>query len=143
MAFSKAEYNNNYNKQNYIGVSFRVHKHNDKDIADALKGQENMKEYICRLIRADVRKRQRRKGWSMNNGNRKIHKDIARYPFEVVEFLAFNDRYTVGFTQTLEAAESMMAWYVQHNTDAGPLAVYCRRMDRDHGVNAVYAVQVI
>lgn len=141
MSFNKQIYNNAYNREKYTGVSFRINKITEKDISDALSEQDNVKEYICRLIRADVRKRQRKAGWAMNKGDRRIHADIARYPFEVVEFLSHNDRYTVGFTQSLDAAESMVAWYVEHNQDAGPIAIYCRRYDERVGVR--YAVQVI
>lgn len=140
MSFDKAEYNKAYNKERYAGISFRINKETEKDIAEALKGQRNIKEYICKLIRADVKRQRRRKGWAMNNGDRKIHADVQRYPFEVIEFLANNDRYTIGFTQSLDAAESMLAWYVSHNEDAGPVSIYCRKYDER--LHAPYAVQV-
>lgn len=142
MSFDKAAYNNAYNKERYVGISFRINKETEKDIAEALKEQRNIKEYICKLIRSDVKRQRRRAGWALNTGDRKIHADVDRYPFEVIEFLANNDRYTIGFTQSYDAAESMLAWYVSHNEDAGPVAIYIRRIDRERGVNAGYAVQV-
>lgn len=142
MSFDKKAYNAAYNKQNYAGISFRINKETEKDIAEALREQSNVKEYICRLIRSDVKRQRRRAGWAMNTGDRKIHADVQRYPFEVIEFLANNDRYTIGFTQSLEAAESMLAWYISHHEDAGPCAIYCRKVSHDR-ITAVYAVQVI
>lgn len=141
MSFDKAAYNNAYNKEKYLGVSFRINRTTEKDIADALKDVANMKEYICRLIRADVKKKQRRAGWQMNRGDQKIHKDIQRYPFEVVEMVGFNDRYTVGFAENLDAANMMLAYYAKRNESAGPLAIYHRFYDEHVGARC--AVQVI
>lgn len=141
MSFNKTEYNNAYNKANYLGVSFRINRTTEKDIADALKDVENIKAYICKLIRADVRKKQRRAGWQMNRGDLKIHKDYGRYPFEVVEMVGCNDRYTVGFAEDLDAANLMLSYYAQRNENAGPLAIYHRFYD-DH-VGAHCAVQVL
>ena len=140
MSFDKAAYNNAYNKEKYLGVSFRINKQTEKDIADALKDVSNMKEYICRLVRADVKKRQRRAGWAMNRGDQKTHKDYARFPFEVIEMVGFNDRYTVGFAEDLDAANMMLSYYAQKNEAAGPLAIYHRFYDKD--LKAMAAIQV-
>ena len=141
MSFNKTTYNNAYNKQNYIGVSFRINRTTEKDVADALKAVDNIKAYICKLIRADVKKKQRRAGWAMNRGDKKVHADFKRYPFEVVELLAFNDRYTVGFAEDLDAAHAMLAHYQARNQECGPLAVYHRFHDPD--LNVIASVQVV
>lgn len=60
MSFDKAAYNKAYNRERYAGISFRINKETEKDIAEALREQSNIKEYICRLIRADVKRKQRR-----------------------------------------------------------------------------------
>lgn len=141
MSFDKVAYNNAYNKEKYLGVSFRINRISEKDIADALKDVTNMKEYICKLIRADVKRRQRRAGWVLNKGDRKVHADYKRYPFEVVELLAFNDRYTVGFAEDRDSAEMMLNYYQRTNQESGPLAIYHRFYDPD--LQTVGAVQVI
>lgn len=140
MSFDKTAYNNAYNRERYIGVSFRINKITEKDIADALKDVTNMKEYICRLIRADVKRKQRRAGWAMNRGDIKTHKDFSRYPYEVIEMVGFNDRYTIGFAEDLHAANMMLAYYAQKNQGAGPLAIYHRFYDKD--LKAMAAIQV-
>lgn len=141
MSFDKIAYNNAYNKEKYTNVSFRINRITEKDIADVLKDVTNMKEYICKLIRADVKRRQRRAGWVLNNGDRKVHADYKRYPFEVVELLAFNDRYTVGFATDRDSAEIMLNYYQRTNQEAGPLAIYHRFYDED--LQTIGAVQVI
>lgn len=140
MSFDKKAYNNAYNKENYLGVSFRINRTTEKDIADALKDVSNMKEYICRLIRADARKRQRRAGWTLNRGDQKTHRDCGRFPFEVIEMVGFNDRYTVGFAEDLDAANLLLSYYAQKNEAAGPLAIYHRFYDKDRKEMA--AIQV-
>lgn len=141
MSFDKQAYTAAYNKDRYIGVSFRINKQTEKDIADALKDVTNMKEYICRLIRADVKRKQRRAGWVMNKADKKVHQDYARYPFEVVELLAFNDRYTVGFAEDRDSAEMLLSYYQRTNQDAGPLAIYHRFYDPD--LKVIGSVQVV
>lgn len=141
MSFDKSAYTNAYNKEKYLGVSFRINRISEKDIADALKDVTNMKEYICRLIRADVKRKQRRAGWAVNRGDKKIHQDYKRYPFEVIEMVGFNDRYTVGFAEDLDAANMMLSYYAQKNEAAGPLAIYHRFYDDT--VKAVCSVQVV
>ena len=87
-----------------------------------------------------MKRRQTRKGWHMNNGDRNIHKDYQRYPFEVIEGLAYGDKYTVGFAATYDAAQDLVYNYQARNADAGPLAIYHRFYD-DH-TNSITAVQV-
>lgn len=141
MSFNKQAYNNAYNKEKYKGISIRLDINDDADVIEFLTSSKlNTKALICKLVRTEMKRRQTKMGWHMNNGDRKIHKDIQRYPFEVVEMLAYNDRYTVGFAATLDAAVDLTYYYQQRNQEAGPLAIYHRQYDPDLRVN--YAVQV-
>lgn len=140
MAFNKQDYNNTYNKDKYIGVSFRVNRETEKDIADALKAQPNMKAYICGLILADQRRKERKAGFVRSRSDRKAHLNYEKYPFEVIEFLANNDRYTVGYAENLMAAVSLSASY-SSTTSTGEVKIYQRFYDDT--LHACCAVEVI
>lgn len=140
MAFNKQDYNNTYNKDKYIGVSFRVNRETEKDIADALKAQPNMKAYICGLILADQKRRERKAGFVRSRSDRKAHMNYGKYPFEVIEFLANNDRYTVGYAESYDAAQALSASY-SATTATGEVKIYQRFYD-DH-ISAWSAVEVM
>ena len=141
MSFDKKAYNNAYNKERYKGISFRLDIKEDADVIAFLTSSDlNTKQLICKLVRTEMKRRQTLKGWRLNNGDRKVHKDIQRYPFEIIEMLAYNDRYTVGFAQTIDAAVNLVYFYQQRNQEAGPLAIYHRQYDPD--LRTRYAVQV-
>lgn len=142
MSFNKQAYNNEYNKKTYTGISFRLNNVTDKDILDCLKQSEgNMKEYICKLIRSDIKTRERRRGIKMNRSGRPENLDWQRWPFEIIEFTNGNDRYTVGFAAGIEQARSVALHHVETHPDAGATMIYQRTYD-DY-VKAVIAVQVI
>lgn len=129
MGFNKQSYNNDYNKSNYIGVSFRVNKQTEKHIADALKAQDNIKAYICGLILADQKRKERKAGFVRSrSADRKTHLNYGKYPFEVIEVLANNDRYTVGYAETYDAAIALTASYTA-TTATGEVKIYQRIYD--------------
>lgn len=141
MSFNKTAYNNEYNAKNYTGISIRLSNTADADVIDFLRSSDlNTKALICKLVRTEMKRRQTRKGWHMNNGDRKIHSDYKRYPFEIIEGLAYGDKYTVGFAATYDAAQDLVYNYQARNAEAGPLAIYHRFFD-DH-TKTVTAVQV-
>jgi len=141
MSFDKIAYNNAYNAKNYTGISIRLHNTDDADVIDFLRSSDlNTKALICKLVRTEMKRRQTKKGWHMNNGDRKIHADYQRYPFEIIEGLAYGDKYTVGFAATYEAAQDLVYNYQARNAEAGPLVIYHRFFD-DH-TNSITAVQV-
>ena len=140
MSFDKKKYNNEYNKKTYTGISFRLHTVNDADVLDALKDISNVKEYLCKLIRQDKRKNERKHGYQYNRGDRKVHLNYTKYPYEVIEFKEANDRYTVGYAEKVETAQGIADAYLMKHPDAGAVAIYERVYD-DH-ISAYAAVQV-
>jgi len=136
----RAAYNNAFNRDNYTGVSFRLNNRTEQDVIDVLKSAGSVKAYIVKLIRTDQRRRDARNGRVFNNGDRRMHENIDKYPFEVVEFIRGNDRYTVGFADCIENAQAMLSTYASRQQNAGPLKIYERRQDPD--LNCVYAVEV-
>ena len=141
MSFDKSAYNNAYNAKNYTGISIRLSNKEDADVIEFLRSSDlNTKALICKLVRTEMKRRQTKKGWHMNNGDRNIHKDYRRYPFEVIEGLAYGDKYTVGFAASYEAAQDLLYNYQSRTPEAGPLAIYNRFYD-DH-THSITAVQV-
>lgn len=58
---SKLAYNNEFNKENYKCISFRLSYANEKELIDWLDNFDNKKEYITNLIMKDM-KRMKKKG---------------------------------------------------------------------------------
>lgn len=140
MSFDKKAYNNAYNKKKYTGVSFRLHSVNDADVLEALKDIPNVKEYLCKLVRQDKRRNERKHGYQYNRGDRKVHLNYKKYPFEVIEFTGLNGRYTVAYAENYDIAQGIAAAYLQNHPEAAPVAIYERIYD-DH-IHAYAAVQV-
>lgn len=51
----RLEYNNQYNKQKYKNINFRINK-DDTEILDKLKSVPNKARYLTDLIRQDIKK---------------------------------------------------------------------------------------
>lgn len=140
MSFDKKAYNNAYNKKTYTGVSFRLHSVNDADVLDALKDVTNVKEYLCKLVRQDKRRNERKHGYQYNRGDRKVHLNYQKYPFEVIEFNELNGRYTIGYAESYDIARGIADEYLRKHPDAGAVMIYERM--HDETINAWVAVQV-
>ena len=105
---NKLEYTRQYNKDNYQAFTIRLDRTKDAHIIRALQDIGTPKQYICRLIAADLRK----VGTPIVSGNMASHDDVAGYPFEVLENL--NGRhYIVGYCRTIDQARDMLIEYVQ------------------------------
>lgn len=139
MTYDKQTYNNAYNKNKYVGVSFRISTSADQDIIDALKEQENVKAYICKLIRSDQKRRARRRG-IIHGSDRSTARNYKKFPYEVLEDLPGCDHYTVGFTSDYDSAVMMAAEYASRTEGCGRLRIMCRTYDQT--LNAVTAVEV-
>lgn len=136
----KMIYNNAYNKANYTGISFRLNSTSDADVLAMLKAQDNLKAYICKLVMADIRQKERKKGRVMNRGDRRIHDNIKLYPYEIIEELPNGDRYSVGFCDDMNNALLMVAEYAARRDVTGPLHILQRSYD--HDLKCIMAVEV-
>lgn len=136
----KMAYNNAYNKTNYTGVSFRLNNTSDAEVLAMLKAQDNLKAYICTLVMADIRQKERRKGRVMNRGDRRIHDNIKLYPYEIIEELPNGDRFSVGFCDDMNNAVLMIAEYAARVPVTGPLHILQRSYDPD--MRCIMAVEV-
>ena len=56
---NKQEYNNQYNRSAYTGISFRLSNKSEQEVIDWIRSQENAKEYICSLIVKDMKRRKK------------------------------------------------------------------------------------
>lgn len=130
MGFDKQKYNDAYNKAKYINISFRISRDKDKHIMEMLSRQENVKAYICDLITKDIKRFERRTGFVRNRGDRSVHLNYSKYPYEVIEWINDIDRYTVGFAENMDAAVTMAVGYSSARDRAhGPLRIYERDYD--------------
>lgn len=136
----KMAYNNAYNKTNYTGVSFRLNNTSDAEVLAMLKAQANLKAYICKLVMADIRQKERKKGRVMNRGDRRIHDNIKLYPYEIIEELPNGDRFSVGFCDDMNNAVLMIAEYAARVPVTGPLHILQRSYDPD--MRCIMAVEV-
>lgn len=136
----KMAYNNAYNKTNYTGVSFRLNNTSDAEVLAMLKAQDNLKAYLCRLVMADIRQKERKKGRVMNRGDRRIHDNIKLYPYEIIEELPNGDRFSVGFCDDMNNAVLMIAEYAARVPVTGPLHILQRSYDPD--MRCIMAVEV-
>lgn len=128
----KQIYNNAYNKANYTGVSFRINNVTEKDIKEMLDMQENLKAYICKLIRGDIkRQKQLQRRVLLNPGDRQIYKDINKYCFEVTEDLPFDNHYIVGFAEDIENAQILLGEFAARTPQHGKLRILFRWYDTD------------
>ena len=137
MTYNKQKYNDAYNRANYTGISFRLSNSQDVDVLSALKRCDNLKAYICRLVREDLQKQRK---LVFNPADRRLQMDYQKYPFEVLEDLPYGDRYSVGFAEDLDNALIMMGEYSRRQKGCGKLHVLHREYD-EH-VKALRALEV-
>ncbi len=57
----KLDYNNSYNRKNYRSFSIRYNTESEKEYIEWLESRKELKAYITQLIKADIKKRNRRK----------------------------------------------------------------------------------
>lgn len=50
-----------YNHENYKVLTLRLHKIDDKEVYDKIHNQDNATEYIKQLVRADIKKKSKKK----------------------------------------------------------------------------------
>lgn len=126
MDFDKKKYSAEYNKSNYTGYSFRLHKEKEADLIDFLS-HRNTKDYIISLIRKDIRQDSRKK--FTIKGSSYAHNHIDEYPLEVLEELP-GDHYSIGYVQSLDDAALLIMNYCDRGTPAGQIGVVRRQVCR-------------
>lgn len=126
MDFDKKKYSAEYNKNNYTGYSFRLHKDKEADLIDFL-AHRNTKDYIIGLIRKDIRQDSRKK--FTIRGSSYAHNHIDEYPLEVLEELP-GDHYSIGYVQSLDDAALLIMNHCDRGTPAGPICVVHRQVCR-------------
>lgn len=130
---NKNEYTRDYNRVNYKSYTFRLHKQQDLPIIRALDESGSPTQMIRRLILEDL---QRRGVDAHTEMLRPRHDDVSGYPFEVIEFLPFNDHYTVGYYKDLNKARDGLASYVMEHGATGALRII-RRESRQLGTSLI------
>lgn len=116
------EYTAAYNRENYQAITIRLNRDSDASIIAAIKASGSPKNYICECIAADLKRR----GISMNHGDKKAHDNPERYPYEVLEYLPNHDHYIVGYCRSLNQARDMLANYVIQHGSVGSMRILKR-----------------
>ena len=109
--FVKSNYTRAYNKVTYKNISFRFNVKDEADLIAWLDNQDNLTDYIRRLIRADIKTSQRKHKWHMRTEAGYEHDDVKHYPYEVLEDLPYNDHYSIGYVKSMEDAADLVIKY--------------------------------
>ena len=130
---NKQEYNNQYNRSSYTGISFRLNNRTEGELIDWIRSQDNAKDYICTLVLKDM-KRKKKAEREMKNRENLFHQQLT---WEVLEDLPYNDHYAVGYTSSFLEAVTILSHYSESHT--GPLGIVERGYD--HDLNCYYGVR--
>lgn len=130
---NKQEYNIQYNRSAYTGISFRLSNRSEQELIDWIRSQDNAKEYICGLISKDMKRRKKQDREARNRQNL----FNQQFTWEVLEDLPYNDHYAIGCTNSFLEAVTMVAHAAESHT--GPLGIVERGYDTD--LNCHYGVR--
>lgn len=108
--FVKSEYTKEYNKKKYTSISIRLNNEQDADLIKWLREQENLTEFLRRMLRSDMKASQRKHRWH-KRGSSYEHDHIKGFPYEVLESLPNNDYYSIGYTRTMDDAALIIINY--------------------------------
>ena len=107
--FVKSNYTRAYNKVTYKNISFRFNVNTEADLISWLDNQDNLTDYIRKLILADIKASERRHKWHIRTGASLEHNDVKHYPYEVLEDLPYHDHDSLGYVKTMaDAADLIM-----------------------------------
>lgn len=133
---NKQEYNNQYNRSAYTGISIRLSNRSEKDLIDWLKSRDDMKGYITSLVRKDMKKQLRYERRRLND----LYGIQKEKTYEVIEGLPYFDHYSILYTDSIIEALTALAHYSsEKEAQHGPLAIIKRGYDAD--LNCYYGVQ--
>lgn len=130
---NKQEYNNQYNRSAYTGISFRLSNRSEQELIDWIRSQDNVKDYICSLISKDMKRRKKQEREERNRQNL-FNQQLT---WEVLEDLPYNDHYAVGYTNSFLEAVTILSHHSESHT--GPLGIVERSYDND--LNCYYGVR--
>ena len=130
---NKQEYNNQYNRAAYTGISFRLSNRAEGELIDWIRSQDNAKEYICSLIIRDMKRRKKAEREMRNREN--LYNQ--QFTWEVLEDLPYNDHYAVGYTNSFLEAVTILSHHSESQT--GPLGIIERGYDYD--LNCYYGIR--
>lgn len=87
--FNKADYTAAYNKANYQSYTIRFNVKSEADLIRRIQEEGSAKEYIARLIRADIKARKRKDPLQVTGRGAAgtDHDNLREYPVEVLEML--------------------------------------------------------
>lgn len=133
---NKQEYNNQYNRNAYTGISFRLSNRTESEMIDWIRSQDNAKEYICSLISKDMKRKKKAEREMRNREN--LYNQ--QFTWEVLEDLPYNDHCSLIYTNSFMEAVSELYNYQQRvHPTLGPIGIIERGYDKE--LNCYYGVR--
>lgn len=133
--FNKADYTASYNKSNYHSYTVRFNIKSENDIISRIAEEGGAKEYITRLIRADIKARKRKDPLQITgrgaSGSR--HDNIRMYPFEVLEALPGGGYRSLGYAGHMDESVTIILDYLEKGTPAGEILIAERSIVKKTG----------
>ena len=140
--FNKADYTAAYNKSNYHSYTIRFNINSESDIIRRITEEGGAKEYITRLIRQDIKARDRRNPYIITRkpGKKPVkkaasyeHDHLKEFPFEVLEALPGGGYNSIGYAGTVDDSIIIILNYVEKGTPAGEILIAERSIVKKSG----------
>ena len=140
--FDKAAYTAAYNKANYHSYTIRFNIKSESDIIRRISEEGSAKEYIMRLIRQDIKARERRNPYiiSRKPGKRPVkkaasyqHDHLKEFPYEVLEARAGGGYRSIGYAENMDNAVVIILNYMERGTPAGEMVIVQRDIVKKSG----------
>ena len=123
--FNKAAYTADYNKSNYHSYTIRFNIRSEGDIIRRISEEGSAKEYITRLIQADIKARKRKDPLQITGrkASGSDHDNIRMYPFEVLEMVSSGGAGHVAYAITMDDAVLQILRHCDQGTPAGEMVI--------------------
>lgn len=130
--FNKADYTAAYNKNNYHSYTIRFNINSESDIIRRISEEGSAKEYITRLIQADIKARKRKDPLQITGrkASESDHDNIRMYPFEVLELVSSGGAGHVAYAITMDDAVLQILRHCDQGTPAGEMVIAKRDVVR-------------
>lgn len=122
--FNKIAYNAEYNRKTYHNYTIRFNQQTEADIIRRISEEGGPKDYITRLIRADIKARQRRNPYIVT-GRKSAgyeHDHLKDFPVEVLEEIPGGYK-SIGYAADMDDAALMIMNYCDQGTPAGAIMI--------------------
>ena len=122
--FDKKAYTAEYNRKTYHNYTIRFNQGTEADIIKRISEEGGPKDYITRLIRADIKARQRRNPYIVTGRKSAGHEHdhLKEFPFEVLEQIPGGYK-SIGYAADMDDAAFMIMNYCDPGTPDGAIMI--------------------